>query len=167
MRLSPQTFWFVALTVVAQPVAADTAGPDAASSGGVLMLQAAPGVLHFHQSPEHTDHAWLVGAEWLRPSRWLAGYAYFNNSFDQRSHYLYGGRWWPVHENNPDWYLKLTAGVIAGYKQPYQDKIPYNHDGIAPGIIPAVGYRLDRFNIQLNLLGVRGLMLTVGYEPVR
>ena len=166
MRLSPKMFWNMALAAAAQPVVADTTSHDAARHGGVLMVQSAPGVLHFSPNPEHTDHAWLVGAEWLLASRWLAGYAYFNNSFDQKSHYLYGGRWWPVSKNNPRWYLKLTAGVIAGYKEPYQDKIPYNHNGIAPGIVPAVGYKMNRFNIQLNLVGP-ALMLTVGYDLIR
>ena len=167
IRFLPQAFWFVALTAVVQPAAADTTTPDAARSGNIIMIQAAPGVVHFDPSPEHTNHSWLLGAEWLHTSRWLAGYSYFNNSFGQKSHYLYGGHWWPVNKNDPHWYLKLTAGVIYGYKEPYEDQIPYNHNGFAPGIVPAVGYGLDRFNIQLNLLDVRGLMLTVGYDLIR
>ncbi len=166
MRLSPPTFWFVVLTAIAQPVGADTTSPDDATPRSVIMVQAAPGVLHFNSSPDHTDYAWLAGVEWQHASRWLAGYAYFNNSFDQKSHYLYGGRWWPVFKNEPHWYLKLTGGIIAGYKEPYEDKIAYNHDGIAPGIVAAVGYRMDRFNVQLNIAG-QVLMLTVGYDLIR
>ena len=167
MRLLPQAFWIAALTAVAQPVTADTTKPDAVSTGNVIMIQAAPGVLHFDPSPDHTNHSWLLGAEWLHTSRWLAGYSYFNNSFGQKSHYLYGGHWWPVQKNDPHWYFKVTAGVIYGYKEPYEDQIPFNHNGIAPGIVPGVGYKLDRFNIQLNLLGIRALMVTVGYDLVR
>jgi hypothetical protein len=167
MRLLPPLLWFVALAAVAPPVAADTTRLDSASSDGVLMIQAAPGVLHFHPDPEHTDYSWLVGAEWLYSSRWLAGFSYFNNSFGQKSQYYYGGRWWRISESDPNWYFKLTAGVIAGYKQPYEDKIPYNHNGIAPGIIPAIGYQVNRFNIQLNFLGTSALMVTVGYDLIR
>ena len=131
------------------------------------MIQAAPGVIHYDPNPEHTQYSWLVGVEGLHASRWLAGYSYFNNSFGQKSHYLYGGRWWPVRENDPHWYLKLTAGVLYGYKEPYEDQIPYNHKGTAPGIVPAIGYKLDRFNIQLNFLGTAALMVTVGYDIIR
>lgn len=130
------------------------------------MIQAAPGVIHFNPSPDHTDYSWLVGAEWQHSSRWLAGYSYFNNSFGQKCHYLYGGRWWPLREHDPNWYLKLAGGLVAGYKQPHEDAIPYNHKGIAPGIVPGIGYRMNRLNIQLNLLGASALMVTVGYDLI-
>lgn len=136
-------------------------------SGDILMIQAAPGVIHYNPDPEHARYSWVVGAEWQRASRWLAGYAYFNNSFHQKSHYLYGGRWWRITESAPEWYVKLTGGLIAGYRGPYEDKIPYNHDGLAPGLIPGVGYKTDRFSVQLNILGKAALMVTVGYDLIQ
>ena len=168
MRLSPQFIWFVFLVTFARPVAADpdATGTHVASPGAVLMIQAAPGAWHLNSDPHHAEHSWLLGVEWLHGSRWLAGYSYFNNSFDQKSHYLYGGRWWPFNKNDTQWYFKLTAGVIAGYKEPYEDKIPFNHNGIAPGIVPGLGYKMNRWNAQLNLVG-KGLMLTVGYDLIR
>ena len=131
------------------------------------MIQASPDVIHFTSSPEHASHSWLVGVEWQQPSRWLAGYSYFNNSFGQKSHYGYVGYWWPLTEKHPNWYVKLTGGVILGYKEPYEDKIPFNHDGIALGVIPALGFKMDRFNAQVILLGTAGIMVTVGYDLVR
>jgi hypothetical protein len=145
-------------------LAADPAKPDSQASGNILMIQAAPTVFHFHSRPEYTGHPWLVGAEWQHPSHWLGGYSYFNNSFDQKCHYLYAGYWWRISEKDPNWYVKLTGGVIAGYKKPYEDKIPFNHNGVAPGIVPGVGYKLNRFNAQLNLLGSSGVMVTIGYD---
>lgn len=131
------------------------------------MVQAAPGLIHFRSSPDHVRYSWLVGAEWQHSSRWLAGYSYFNNSFGQKSHYVYGGHWWPITEGNPNWYFKMTGGVLAGYKDPYENKIPFNHKGIAPGLVPGLGYKTGRFNLQLNLLGAAGMMLTMGYDLVR
>lgn len=131
------------------------------------MIQASPGVIHFKSSPTHVNDSWLMGVEWQQPSRWLAGYSYFNNSFGQKSHYGYAGYWWPITENNPNWYVKLTGGVIVGYRKPYEDKIPFNHNGIAPGIVPALGFKMNRFNTQVILLGTAGVMVTVGYDLVR
>lgn len=131
------------------------------------MIQGAPGVIHFNPDPGHARHSWLVGAEWQRPSHLLVGYSYFNNSFNQKSHYLYGGRCWPACATDTGWYVKLTGGLIAGYKKPFEDKIPFNHNGVAPGVVPALGYRMDRYNVQLNFLGKAALMVTVGYEWVR
>lgn len=161
-------FGLMVMSMVIPGIAAETtdSGP-LHSSGDVLTIQAAPGVIHLNPDPDHARHSWLIGAEWQRASRWLAGYAYFNNSYGQKSHYLYGGRWWPVAANAPEWYVKLTGGVIAGYKPPFEDKIPFNHDGIAPGLIPAVGYKASRLNIQMNFLGRAGLMVTFGYDLIQ
>src|SRR5450759_3423341 len=121
------------MTAVVPALGADATEPVPAPSGDVLMIQAAPGDIHFDSDPAHAKYSWLVGAEWQRQAHWLAGYYYFNNSFNQKSHDLYAGRWWPLSENGTGWYVKLTAGLIVGYREPYENKIPFNHNGIAPG----------------------------------
>lgn len=166
MRSKYLTCCLVMLLPIAPCIAADGAKPDPGPSSGILMIQGSPNVIHFDTDPEHAEYSWLVGMEWQWPSRWLAGYSYFNNSFDQKSHYAYVGRWWPISEKYPNWYVKLTGGVIVGYKEPYEDKIPINNNGVGLGIIPALGYKMNRFNAQLNLLGTAGLMITVGYDLI-
>ena len=155
---------FAQLAVVLTASAAES---DILAPGDVIMVQAAPKVIHFHSGTEHVKYSWLVGVEWQRASDWLAGYSYFNNSFGQKCHYLYGGKSWPLGERDSSWYFKLTGGVIAGYKDPYEDKLPVNSNGVGLAIIPGLGYRMNRFNIQTNLLGVNGLMITFGYDLVR
>lgn len=140
--------------------------------GDVLMIQAAPDTIHFDPDPDHAKYSWLIGLEWQAPSRWLAGAAYFNNSFDQKSQYLYVGKFWTLDaiSDRPfmkDFYFKLTGGVVLGYKEPYEDKIPLNHNGVAPGIIPGLGYKFGDFSIQANLLGNAGLMFTFGYDLLK
>lgn len=156
----------IAVGITAFP-SADAATSDPTSSGDVVMIQAAPDTIHFDPDPGHVKYSWLVGVEWQRPSRWLGGFSYFNNSFGQKSQYIYGGKWWPAHENGQGWYFKLTGGVILGYKEPYEDTIPYNHNGVAPGVIPALGFKVNRANLQFNLLGTNALMITVGYDLIR
>ncbi len=140
---------------------------DSDLTGSTLMVQGAPAMVHFRPSDEHVKYSWLVGAEWIHPSHWLGGYSFFNNSFGQKSHYLYAGYWWPIGAFGPNWYAKLTGGVLYGYKEPYEDKVPFNHNGISPGIVPALGYKAGRFNVQLNLLGGAGVMVTMGYDLAR
>ncbi len=135
--------------------------------GDVLMLQAAPGVIHFNADPEHTKYSWLAGLEWQSPSRWLAGASYFNNSFNQKCEYFYFGKSWPLEFISSNVYFKLTGGLLLGYKEPYEDKIPFNHNGIAPGAVPGIGYKYGDFNAQINLLGGAGLMVTFGYDLIK
>lgn len=140
--------------------------------GDGLMLQAAPGVIHFNPDPDHTKYSWLVGLEWQSASRWLVGASYLNNSFDQKCEYLYVGKSWPLDVVSDsalfkNLYFKLTGGLLLGYKEPYEDKIPFNHNGVAPGLVPSLGYQYGDFNVQLNLLGGAGLMFTFGYNVLK
>lgn len=161
MRPAIRRIAFAAIAFVAPASAGVFTGKDA------LMIQVAPGVVHFHPSPDHARYSWLVGIEWINDQKWVAGVSAFNNSFGQKSQYIYGGRMWPLEFIHPNVYAKLTGGLLLGYKEPYENKIPFNHNGVAPGLVPSIGYRQDRFNVQLNLLGNSALMLTVGYEFLR
>ena len=132
---------------------------------GRLMLQFAPGAYHYNHDPDHTKWSWLIGAEYIWPSQYLVGYSYFNNSFNQKCHTLYGGYIWPLSGTSSRyWYFKAAAGVVVGYDEPYEDKIPFNHNGVAPGVLPALGYQYDRFNVQVNFLFTNGIMVTFGYD---
>jgi len=123
---------------------------------------------HFHPSDEHDNHSYLANLEyrfdksWLE-GQWIAGAASFKNSFGQWCQYVYGGLLWrPFVEAQP-LYFKLTAGLLHGYKEPYEDKIPFNSsNGFAPGIVPAMGYCYDRYCTEVIVYGAAGLMLTVG-----
>ena len=58
---------------------------------------------------------------------------------------------------------KLTAGLMYGYVAPYEDKVPLNHNGFSPAIIPAIGYQLtSKDSVQVKVLGNAGLMLSYG-----
>lgn len=138
-----------------------------ARQGDRYRLIVSPFTQHVRHSPEH-DHVWLVGVERERGDGSLAGAAYFNNSFGQPSAYLYP--WGKTFRNLVDdapLYVKLTAGLLYGYKPPYEDKIPFNINGFAPAIIPAVGWEFSgRQQVQLNFLGFNGVMLQFSL-PVR
>jgi hypothetical protein len=167
MRRARLALCFALLLPATACLSAETGEWDILKPGDVIMIQGAPAAYHFHSSPDHVKYSWMIGTELQRGTDWLAGYAYFNNSFGQKCHYLYGGKSWTLGESDSNWYVKVTAGLIEGYKDPYKDKLPINPHGIAPVIVPALGYRHDRFNVQVSLLGAQGLMATVGYDLFR
>jgi hypothetical protein len=158
---------FAALAVAHSAIATDTSVPEPAATGNIVMIQASPDVHHYHSNPEHVDWSWMVGIEWQRPSNWLLGFAYFNNSFGQKSQYYYAGYTWKLSDRDPNWYLKLTGGLVHGYKEPYEDKVPYNHNGYSPGVVPALGYKWSRWSAQVNVFGTAAFGISVGYDLLR
>jgi hypothetical protein len=117
---------------------------------------------HFHYDAAHDDHQKLILGEWNVTQTWLVGAAAFDNSFGQPSQYVYGGfRWRPFDAAQP-FYVKVSAGLVHGYKDQYRDKIPLNHSGVAPVIIPSFGYCFNRLCSEVVVFGGAGLLWTLG-----
>jgi hypothetical protein len=119
---------------------------------------------HYHYNPEHNDHQRLVNLELYNPEEWIAGAAIFDNSFNQPSQYVYVGKAFHPLDDLPNLHTKVTAGFIHGYKGQYKNKIPFNSEGIAPAILPSIGYSYKRVTSEVIFLGTAGAMLTVGYK---
>ncbi|GHC15196.1 hypothetical protein [Aidingimonas halophila] len=119
---------------------------------------------HFDSDPEHTESQNLISAEARNPDEWLAGAAWFKNSFDQPSWYFYGGRRFSLWEpsDSVEVHAKLTAGLLRGYDGDKKDKIPFNDLGVAPAVLPSIGARLGPVETDLLLFGNAGLMVTAG-----
>jgi len=167
MRPARQICRLVVAAQLAASLAANAAESGLITPGDVLMVQFSPYALHFENGPDHTGHPWLIGVEWQDKSRWLAGFSYFNNTFDQKCEYIYGGYTFSLGETFKNWYIKVTGGLIIGYKEPFEDKLPVNWNGVAPVILPGLGYKFERFNIQINVLGANGFIFTFGYDLLR
>lgn len=125
-------------------------------------IEFSPFTHHYRFSEDHKD-VWALGLEYQTPDRTLYGLTAFSNSFGQPSAYAYYG--WVfnnVWARSESLYLKLTLGVIYGYKVPFEDKVFLNHNGFSPAIIPAVGWRLNKnWSVQTNFLGTAAIMLMV------
>lgn len=117
---------------------------------------------HFHFDPTHDNKQNLILGEWNVTEHWLVGASVFDNSFGQPSQYVYGGwRYRPLEQVQP-FYVKLSAGIVHGYKDQARDKIPFNHSGFAPAIIPSVGYCFSRVCSEVVFVGGASLLLTLG-----
>jgi len=121
---------------------------------------------HYSYDPDHqqsyaVDTTYKLNERWLG-GQWFVGLGLFQNSFGQFSQYLYGGlQWRPIEEHQP-FYIKVSAGLLHGYEGQYRDKIPFNHYGTAPAIVPSVGYCYIRYCGEFVVLGGNGALFMVG-----
>jgi hypothetical protein len=130
-------------------------------------FQTSVATVHFNSDPDHDNTQNLIYGEWrlnqyALGGQWLVGGAVFDNSFGQSSQFLFGGLLWRPVEKHPEFYVKVAAGVLHGYKDEFKDKIPYNNGGYAPGIVPGVGYCYNRICGEMILFGGAGVLWTVG-----
>ncbi|MCU7939152.1 MAG: hypothetical protein KZQ64_06425 [gamma proteobacterium symbiont of Bathyaustriella thionipta] len=120
--------------------------------------------IHFTDSEDYKGTPYFFSAEVHRKDQWLYGLGLFNNSFDQFSQYLYGGYQFKFKDSLKNFHTKITAGIIHGYKDEFQDKIPLNNSGFAPAIIPSLGWKKDKLGVDVILLGNAGVLFTIGYD---
>ena len=117
---------------------------------------------HWHDNPEHRP-VFLGAMDRHVNGNRFCGVALFRNSFGQPASYVYVGKQWNNLLGNPQLFAKVSAGLIYGYKGKYQDKIPFNDYGIAPAIIPSLGYTFTSSDsAQVMLLGTAGLLFSYG-----
>ena len=123
-----------------------------------------PYTLHYRYSEEHKP-VYAIGIERQSDDRWLAGGAYFSNSFGQPSAYVYVGHRSEIMAEHPELFFQWSLGVIYGYVGKYQDKVPMNVKGFAPGAVVSLGWQLDRHaSVSVHALGDAGLMLQLAYD---
>jgi hypothetical protein len=171
----------LAWVVVAGPSVAQTASPVAAPPPEVksawdapepwrtdrFYVQTSVATVHFSPDEDHVNNTKLIYGEWRLNERWLEGQvlvgaSFFDNSFGQASQFVFGGLLWRPIEKAQEFYIKVAAGIIHGYSGEFQNKIPMNSSGFAPGIVPAVGYCYNRFCGEMILFGTAGMLWTVG-----
>ena len=127
-------------------------------------LVLSPYTHHWRTSDEH-KHVRLGALERNVRGGRFCGLALFNNSFGQPSAYVYVGKQWNGWIGDPKWFVKVSAGVIHGYKDEHKDALTYNHSGFAPVAIPAVGYDFtSKDSANVTLLGTAGVLFAYGHK---
>ncbi len=136
--------------------------PGVGASGKPWDFTASAYTHHWSNSPEHKT-VLLVAADRQLADNRFCGMAVFTNSFGQPTAYPYFGKRWDGVLGSPNTFVKVTAGLLYGYKDQYKDKIPLNKYGIAPAIIPALGYRFTKDDSgQIMVLGTAGVLFAYG-----
>lgn len=133
---------------------------DDAQDQGFWYAQTSVYTRHFSPDPEHNNHQDLIGIERNQASGWVFGGATLRNSFRQRSNYAYVGKRYDSRDYPV--YLKVTGGLLQGYRGDYKDKIPLNRYGVAPVIIPSIGTHYGPLAAELVFLGANAAMVTSG-----
>lgn len=132
--------------------------PDAASAS-VVRLQLSPFTYHYTYDTEHSDVV-MIGLEREYPDARLEGITLFSNSFGQPCIYIFP--WGHVYHSIggiKPLSFKWSAGLLYGYKDPYENKVPLNYKGFSPGLVPALAYEFKPgWSAQLTFLGNAALM---------
>ena len=145
-------------------VPAAAAGPEAAPSGDVWRVTMSPYTWHYHYSPDHR-HVYMLGLEKQRADGLVIGGSWFRNSFGQPSAYVYAGHRFLNFTPYEPLFAQLTAGVLYGYKPPFENKVPLNHNGFSPGAVLSVGWQFTpMISAQVNLLGNAAMMFQVSAD---
>lgn len=145
-----------------QPCPDSLAVPGGAAPTQKWDLTLSPYTHHWSYSAEHRPVR-LVALDSAVAGGRFCGLALFTNSFGQGSSYAYVGQRWDGILGHPNLFTKVSAGLLYGYRGEYKDKIPLNNLGIAPAIIPSIGYAFTpKDSAQVFLLGNAGLLFAYG-----
>jgi hypothetical protein len=120
--------------------------------------------LHWSDSGEHKPVV-LGSLDRAVAGNRFCGMSLFSNSFGQPSTYIFP--WGKAYHNVMGYdgvFVKWTAGLLYGYKSPYENKVPLNHNGYSPGFIPAIGWESSRLQVQVNFLGNAGVMYQLAWK---
>lgn len=171
MRFIHASALLISLTLALAPLAASAqsdkpAGStsEAQDSGDYWRLMASPYTIHYGSDPEH-EPVYMIGLERQRSDGWVWGGTYFSNSFGQPSGYVYVGEKVINFTRFDKLFFQWTAGVMYGYKEPYEDKVPFNYKGFSPGATVSLGWQFTReFSVQAIALGTAGLMFQLAID---
>ena len=128
------------------------------STGATTRLIGSPYTYHYSRDPDHTN-VYMLGLERQRADGLVFGGSAFQNSFGQPSAYLYVGQRFDRLAGIEPLFAHVTGGLLYGYREPYQNKVPLNYKGFSPGIVPSLGWKFTpMLAAQLNFLGNSALM---------
>lgn len=140
-------------------------------AGDKIRLAYTPKAFHFATDSDYVDWNHIVALEWLTPRHtfWNAdrthfGLSLFNNSYGQFSQAVYAGLEWDwTSALGGDVYLSLSVGLVHGYKEPWEDKLPLNNAlGVGVTLVPSIGWQRGGLGLAATLTG-SAIALRVSY----
>ena len=136
----------------------------AAPSGDIWRVMASPYTYHFSRDSNHR-HVYMLGLEKQDADAIIFGGSLFQNSFGQPSAYLYTGKRYDGLTRFDPLFVQVTAGLLYGYKAPYDKKVPLNYKGFSPGAVFSVGWQFTpMISTQVNFLGNSALMFQMSAD---
>jgi hypothetical protein len=158
-RLIGSTLLLISLLCVS---AAAQAQPERSTRSWYLQVGA---YTHYGDKEEYEGPPLFAGIEHHNKNRTIIGYSMFNNSFGDFSQYLYLGKAFHPLEKYPWLRIKLTIGIVHGYKDKNQEILPIRWgEASGIGVVPTIGYQKGRVGFDLGILSASGLLFLVGYK---
>lgn len=152
------------LAAVAQPGGPAVPTDQRSAEGDFWRLVVSPYTFHYSRNPDH-EPVYAIGIERQRSDKWLWGGTYFSNSFGQPSGYVYVGQRFGELFSVDKLFAQWTAGLLYGYKEPFEDKVPFNHNGFSPGAVFSLGWQFTpELSVQANLLGTAAMMVQFSFD---
>ncbi len=149
---------FTATAALAQAATPAAESPQAMPAGDAWRVIASPYTYHYRYNPDHRP-VHMIGLERQYAGGFVMGGSWFRNSFGQPSAYVYAGRRFDHVGGYAAPFVQLTGGLLYGYKPPFENKVPFNHDGFSPGAVLSLGWQFTpRYSAQVNVLGSSALM---------
>lgn len=143
-------------------VCQDVAEEFAQSSGWYIQGGA---YIHYNEEDDYEGPPLFAGIEYFRSRRWLLGFSMFQNSFGQFTQYAYVGRVFHPWESQPNLHIKLTGGLVQGYRGKHHNTLPIRwSESWGLGFVPTIGLRRERFGFDVALLQDSGLLFLGGYR---
>ena len=137
---------------------------DSGTDSDYWRVMASPYTYHYSNDPNHRE-VYMIGLEKQRADGWVWGGSYFRNSFGQPSAYVYFGKRYTHFTSYEPLFAQLTGGILYGYKEPYNHKVPLNYKGWSPGAVLSVGWQFTpMWSGQLNFLGNSALMFQLSAD---
>jgi hypothetical protein len=137
-----------------------------------IRIAYAPKAFHFTNDDEYVKWNNIVALEWVAPrhtflgaDRSLLGLSLFDNSYGQFSQSIYAGLEWDwTRVAGGDVFLALSAGLVHGYKEPYEDKLPLNNAlGVGITLVPSIGWQREGLGFAASLVG-SAITLRISYS---
>ena len=78
---------------------------------------------HFNPKPDHNNNQKLIDLQWHWKNKYLAGFSYFRNSFDQPTEFLYLGKT-GISRTLQTYCTLRWPEALYGYKGEHKEDIP-------------------------------------------
>lgn len=121
---------------------------------------------HYSNKDYQNNDQKLISFERHYTDQSLYGIAFFQNTYNQNTFYIYKGKNYTLLEKG-FWDLtgKFTYGIIHGYKKENEDHNTWMHKmETFPGIVFGIGLKRNVFRLDLLPFANAGIIITSGIE---
>lgn len=121
---------------------------------------------HYSNKDYQNNQQQLIGIERHYSNSKLNGIAFFKNTYDQNTIYIYSGQNYYLSKfGKTEITAKLTYGIVHGYDDENGKYNTWMHDmETFPALVFAVGFRRKPFRVEIIPFADAGIIITGGLE---